>query len=69
MPTFKSKYNYDEIVFLITDMEQHPRQITSVAFRTGGTVVYCLACGITESWHYESELSNNRCISTQLGLH
>ena len=68
MATLTSKYDCDEIVFLITDVDQSPRQITSVAFRTGGTVVYCLVCGTTETWHYESELSSDRCMITQLGL-
>jgi hypothetical protein len=50
----ETKYDIQEIVFLITDSEQLERIITAftVSFNC---IIYRLACATNESWHYDFE--------------
>jgi hypothetical protein len=50
----ETEYNLSEIVFLITDNEQLQRIITGIQISCN-QVVYRLACGTVESWHYDFE--------------
>ena len=51
-----NKYKIEEIVFLITDNEQHQRMVTAIKI-TKNSLIYCLACGVNESWHYDYEIA------------
>ena len=50
-----------DIVYLKTDKEQHGRIVTGICQRETG-YNYNLAFGITESWHYLIEISQDRDI-------
>lgn len=53
---FKTKYNIGQVVYLRTDDEQLPRIIAGIIIRYSG-MIYCLACGTTETNHYDFEFS------------
>jgi hypothetical protein len=59
------KYNIGDIVFLITDKEQIPRQITGILQRPY-TYVYYLSNNTSETSHYDIEFSRDINILTQL---
>jgi len=54
-----NKFELEEIVFLITDNDQYQRIITGIQYCKNG-LLYRLACGTTDSWHYEFELERNK---------
>lgn len=53
LPTVR--YNYGDIVYLITDKEQLERMVVGHHVRDT-SVQYILACGPSESYHYEAEI-------------
>jgi len=52
----RTKYDFGQTVYLITDTEQEKRLVTSITLNPGN-VVYQLSCGTTASSHYEFEIS------------
>lgn len=54
-----NKFNLEEVVFLITDEEQLMRIITGIQVYKNG-LLYRLACGTSESWHYEYEIATDK---------
>ena len=56
-----NKYRIEEVVFLITDTEQEMRIITGIQITKNG-LLYRLACGITDSWHFEYEIATTKNI-------
>lgn len=64
---FKSKYGLAELVYLITDTNQKERMVTGVKFNLSG-VIYTLAHGTEESYHYEAEISKEKDILKQLDV-
>ena len=59
------KYNIGDIVFLITDKEQIPRQITGILQRPS-SYIYYLSNNTNETSHYDIEFSRDINILTQL---
>ncbi len=59
MMIIENKYEIGEMVFIVTDREQLPRQVTAIKI-TPGTILYQLACGTMVSDHYEVELSTEK---------
>jgi len=51
----ETKFNLEEIVFLITDNEQLQRIITGITI-SHNQVIYRIVCGASESWHYDFEI-------------
>lgn len=54
-----NKFNLEEVVFLITDTDQYARIITGLQVSKNG-LLYRLACGTSESWHYEYEIATDK---------
>ena len=54
-----NKYKIEDVVFLITDEEQLMRIITGIQICKNG-LFYRLACGTSESWHYEYEIATDK---------
>jgi hypothetical protein len=50
----ETKYDIQEIVYLITDNEQLERMITGFTVTSTG-IIYRLAYATNESWHYDFE--------------
>lgn len=61
----KPLFNIGDIVYLKTDTEQCARIVTAYLTRKG-TITYCLALGINESWHYDIEISTEKDIVLKL---
>jgi hypothetical protein len=53
------KYDFGDIVYLKTDIEQLPRMITGFILRQKSISYYC-SCGTIESAHYDYELTSER---------
>ena len=52
-----TKYNIGDIVFLKTDSEQLPRIVTGILLRNENYGYYYLSNAITETTHYDFEIS------------
>lgn len=63
----KTKYDLGQLVYLITDSEQLDRMITGIKVNPNG-LVYTLAQGVNETYHFEIELSSRRNIVKALGI-
>ena len=50
-----NKFELQQCVFLITDAEQLTRIITGIQISNNG-ILYRLACGVNDSWHFEYEI-------------
>jgi len=64
----KNKYDIGELVYLITDTEQHERIVTAIKVFPGGVLMYQLAMGGFDSSHYECEIDPDRNIKKSLDL-
>ena len=62
-----SDFTIGDIVYLVTDIDQHQRMVTGIDIRPG-TTLYWLACGDSESTHYAIEISAERDESKAMGL-
>lgn len=54
----KTKYEFGQEVYLITDVDQHPHLITEVVIKPASLILYELSCGHEASIHYEFEISD-----------
>lgn len=51
------RWDFGKTLYVITDTDQKPRQLTAVLHMPGDRMQYQLACGSNSSWHYEFEIS------------
>lgn len=58
--TINNKFKLGEMVYLKTDPEQMARIIISLQISVDGGLLYKLAIGMSEQWHYEAEISRDR---------
>lgn len=65
--TIKSEYEYGDIVYLRTDVEQLPRIVIGINARQAGVRVV-ITCGTQDSEHYPFELSKTRDILMSLNI-
>jgi hypothetical protein len=65
--TINNKFKLGEMVFLRTDPEQMARIVIAIQVSVDGGLLYKLAIGMSEQWHYEAEISRERdvVLSTQ----
>src|SRR5690606_29246249 len=56
-----TKYDLGEMVFLKHDPDQNERMITSIEVTPQG-IIYYLSCGVSETKHYEMELTLDKDI-------
>ena len=56
----KNIYNFGDIVYLVTDMQQEPRCITGISIRPGHLVYLATDGTGTESGFYGFELSDTK---------
>lgn len=62
-----AKFQLESIVYLKTDQSQLPRMVVQIAFSKSG-VRYDLACGPSESWHYDYEISAEKDSLMAMGI-
>lgn len=53
-----TKYNFGDIVYLKTDIEQSERIIIGITL-IPNSIIYTLMCGVEMSEHYEFEITEN----------
>lgn len=53
-----TKYDIEDIVYLVTDTEQLERQITGISIYPNNLIMYSVVCSVECSEHYEFELSD-----------
>lgn len=54
-----TQYKIGEILYLKTDGDKKARIVTGIQF-SGPSVFYRLACGTSESWHFDVEISREK---------
>lgn len=57
-----NKYQIGQIVYLKTDDQQLNRMVLAVQVRANNQIVYTLASGADESFHFEMEISTDKNI-------
>lgn len=65
MMVIDNKFELGETVFLMTDPEQFPRIVTALSVNPNG-IIYKLAQGVNESYHYDCEISREKALYTTL---
>ena len=60
--TINNKYHIGQTVYLITDDQQLPRMVLAVQVRANNQIVYTLAGGTDESFHFEMEISAEKTL-------
>ena len=58
--TINNKFKMGEIVYLRTDPDQFARIIVAIQITVDGGMLYKLAIGMNEQWHYEVELTREK---------
>lgn len=59
----ETKFALGDEVYLITDPEQSKRMVTRFQVGPNG-VTYCLSYGVTETWHFAMEISEEKILVT-----
>jgi hypothetical protein len=54
-----NKFELEQSVFLITDTDQLLRIVTGIQIYKNG-LLYRLAAGVSESWHYDYEIATTK---------
>jgi len=60
-------YNFGDIVFLKTDIEQNERMITKFSIESPTLIQYELSFGAFVSWHNEYEFERELSLSKKFG--
>lgn len=55
----ETKFDIEQMVYLKTDQEQLERMVTTIKFM-GSAILYGLAHGTSESWHFEFEITSSQ---------
>lgn len=56
----KTKFELQQEVYLITDVDQLKRFVTGIVVRPNNALRYLLSCGDTESEHYDFEITEDK---------
>jgi hypothetical protein len=67
MIVIDNKYDIGDIVYAVTDIEQHPRIVTGIMKRMT-TVLYETSQGVNSAWFNDYELSPNKNELMKAGL-
>ncbi len=54
------KYEFGDIVYLKTDLDQHPGVITGLQARPGGSITYEITRDDYSDWYYPEEISKDK---------
>lgn len=54
-----NRFELEQSVFLITDTDQLLRIVTAIQV-SKNSLIYRLACGTNESWHYDYEIATTK---------
>lgn len=59
-------YDFGDIVFLKTDIEQHERMVTKLSVESPTLIYYELTFGASHSWHNEYEFDRELNLEKKL---
>lgn len=59
------RFELSQIVYVVSDPEQQPRQVVAVEY-AGGAKIYTLQLGMGSSRHYEFEITGKQNTVTKL---
>lgn len=60
-------FDFGETVYVVTDSDQQPFQITEMTVLPGGTITYKCESGLSEKWFYDFQLSRDKNEVFKLG--
>lgn len=60
MMVIDNKYDYEQQVYLKTDVDQKVRIVTGLLIRPNGLISYELSCRTEARWHYDFEISTEK---------
>lgn len=60
--TVRCKFNYGQVVYVKTDINQDPRQVIGVQGTADGGMLIKLTIDGDASWHYECEITEEKDI-------
>lgn len=58
--TINNKFKLGEMVYLRTDPDQFARIIVALQVTVDGGLLYKLAIGMNEQWHFEVEIARDK---------
>ena len=58
--TIDVKYWFGDIVYLVTDPDQHMRMVTAIKITPDDTLLYEANLGISSSYFYDFEISDTK---------
>lgn len=53
-------FDFGSQVYIKHDPHQQARMVTAVQISMGAAVIYCLSCGIINSWHHAAEIATKK---------
>jgi hypothetical protein len=56
----ENKFSMFQLVYLISDSDQHKRQVVHIILNPGKSLSYILSCNGESSEHYEEEITAER---------
>jgi hypothetical protein len=60
MKIVDSPYEFGDIVYLKTDVDQKKRIVTAMMMRGDGACLFELSCGTEAKWHYAFEITTEK---------
>ncbi len=60
--TVRCKFDYGQVVYVKTDIDQDPRQVIGVQGTADGGMLIKLTIDGNASWHYECEITEEKDI-------
>ena len=58
--TIDTKYDFGQLVYLLTDRDQKERIVTSMEVHPRGNILYQITCCEHFSWHYDYEIVSTK---------
>ena len=68
MMQIDNKFDLEQIVYLITDVDQFERMVTRLVIALNGAILYELSCGTDVSLHYAGEITSHKNMKLALGI-
>jgi hypothetical protein len=59
MMVIDNRFNFGDVVYLVTDVDQNPRILTRIVV-SRDSVIYELSCGERISSHYDIEITSEK---------
>lgn len=64
--TINLKFDFGQCVYLVTDKEQLERMVIEIKLDCKGCILYGLALGSEQTWHFDTEITDKKDILKSL---